>query len=169
MKITKKSPLTGIDHTMDLPITQEQLDRWENGELIQQVFDDLSDSQREFLISGIYEDEWNMLGFDSDNDDAISDNLVFSEEEMAYIKELENAEQYDASLSSVANNTFAVMYQVRFKDIDPDTGYTSQDKLIAYAEEPVMADWIVAALKHYTMDVEHDPNREFYILKKPSI
>jgi len=63
---------------MDLPITQEQLDRWEAGELVQQVFDDLSDSQREFLISGIYEDEWNMLGFD--NDDSIDDNMVFTDE-----------------------------------------------------------------------------------------
>lgn len=59
MKITKKSMMTGIQRTVDLPITQEQIDRWNSGELVQNVFPHLSDSQREFLITGITDDEWN--------------------------------------------------------------------------------------------------------------
>ena len=167
MKITKRSPLTGKEHTMDLPITQEQLDRWEAGELVQQVFDDLSDSQREFLISGIYEDEWNMLGFD--NDDSIDDNMVFTDEDMAYINELEKASEVDQAAENVGDSVFGVMYQIRFKDIDPDTGYVSQDACVAYAEDAKKAEWVKAALQHYTGDIETDPNREIYILKKSTL
>lgn len=67
MKITKVSRATGIEHTMDLPITQAELDRcWsENpnrqGEHVQDVFPYLSPDQREFLISGTTAQEWEEL------------------------------------------------------------------------------------------------------------
>jgi len=44
---------------MVLPITSTQLDRWTNGDLIQNVFPDLSADQREFLKTGITPEEWN--------------------------------------------------------------------------------------------------------------
>ena len=53
MKITKKSTLTGKVHTMDLNVTQEQLDRWQRGTLIQTAIPQLRPDEREFLISGI--------------------------------------------------------------------------------------------------------------------
>lgn len=53
MQITIQSPFTGKYTTMDLPITEEQLVRWKNGELAQNVFSDLSPEEREFLISGL--------------------------------------------------------------------------------------------------------------------
>ena len=43
---------------MYLPINSQELDRWHRGELIQDVFPDLSDDQREFLITGITAEEW---------------------------------------------------------------------------------------------------------------
>ena len=58
MMITKKSMFSGIAHTMDLPVTREQLDRWKGGELIQDVFPFLSRSEREFIVTGVTQDEW---------------------------------------------------------------------------------------------------------------
>ena len=58
MMITKKSMFSGEAHTMDLPVTRKQLDRWEGGELIQTVFPFLSSSEREFLMTGVTAAEW---------------------------------------------------------------------------------------------------------------
>jgi len=58
MEITKKSQLTGKVHTMDLNVTQEQLDRWQRGTLIQKAIPQLRPDEREFLISGITPQEW---------------------------------------------------------------------------------------------------------------
>ena len=66
MEITKQSTITGKFHTRDLPITKEQFDRWNAGELIQDVMPELSASDREFLISGSTNKEW---------DDTFQDDL----------------------------------------------------------------------------------------------
>lgn len=57
-------------------------------------------------------------------------------------------------------------YQVRFKDIDPDTGLVSQDTMIASCETCESAEWIVHALgvESVSQGGSHDPNREFYVL-----
>lgn len=60
VKITRTSPF-GITRTVDLPITEEQLKRWENGELIQKVFPELSASDREFLMTGCTDEEWDKI------------------------------------------------------------------------------------------------------------
>lgn len=58
MNITRVSTLTGEENTLRLPVSQIQMERWEMGELAQDVFPHLSASQREFIISGITEEEW---------------------------------------------------------------------------------------------------------------
>lgn len=62
MKVTKQSQLTGAVHTLDLDVTQEQLDRFEvrreTGEYVQTIFPNLSASEREFILSGITPTEW---------------------------------------------------------------------------------------------------------------
>lgn len=58
MKITRTSMYSGITRTRDLPIVQAQLDAYHEGMLIQNAFPDLSDSDREFIITGITADEW---------------------------------------------------------------------------------------------------------------
>lgn len=58
MLITRTSMLTGKVHTLDIPVTIEQLDKWERGELIQRAMPNLSDDDREFIMSGITQDEW---------------------------------------------------------------------------------------------------------------
>ncbi len=58
MKITKKSAFTGKTHTLDLNITPQQLERWNVGGLVQDVFPHLSADEREFLMTGITAEEW---------------------------------------------------------------------------------------------------------------
>ncbi len=64
MLVTKQSVMTGEKNTMLLPVTNEQIDRWQNGELIQNVFPHLSPSEREFLISGVTPEEWDVVNED---------------------------------------------------------------------------------------------------------
>ena len=61
MKITRQSMSTGIVRTLDLPVTQEQLDAWRSGILIQNAMPNLTADQREFLMTGITGDEWEEL------------------------------------------------------------------------------------------------------------
>jgi hypothetical protein len=61
MKITKTSVYTGITRTLDLPITLEEIARWEGGEMIQVVWPNLSDNDRLFLIDGATQEEWDAL------------------------------------------------------------------------------------------------------------
>lgn len=53
MNITRQHPFTGRITTKDLPITQDELNRWEAGEMVQNVWPNLSADDREFIISGI--------------------------------------------------------------------------------------------------------------------
>ena len=55
------------------------------------------------------------------------------------------------------------MYEVRMKDIDPDTGHIWQDKVIATCEEERWAVIVVELVRADYFKTESDPNREFYI------
>ncbi len=65
MKYTQTSILTGKSHTMELPITEEAfrvgMHRRDGGDLIQDVFPELSDDHREFIMTGITPEEWGTL------------------------------------------------------------------------------------------------------------
>lgn len=59
MLVTKKSQLTGNIHTIDIPnLTDEQVDAWMTGTLIQNAMPHISEDHREFLMTGITSDEW---------------------------------------------------------------------------------------------------------------
>ena len=58
MKIKRTSQVTGITRNLDIDVTKEQLVRWEAGALIQDVMGHLSAQDREFIITGITDDEW---------------------------------------------------------------------------------------------------------------
>lgn len=82
MLITRVSPFSGIETTQEIDVTEEQLDRWQNGELIQNVMPHLTPSEREFIMTGITEAEWeNMFGEDSEE-----------KEEQSYNEEAEEGE-----------------------------------------------------------------------------
>ena len=53
MIITKKSMFTGKWHSMDIPVTQSQIDAWESGTLIQDAMPNVSADHREFLKTGV--------------------------------------------------------------------------------------------------------------------
>lgn len=65
MIITKTSRVSGVENSLDLDITQDQLDRINNRfntkELIQNIVPNLTPGEREFLMTGITEQEWNQL------------------------------------------------------------------------------------------------------------
>ena len=61
MKIKRTSQVTGITRNLDIDVTKEQLVRWEAGALIQDVMGHLSAQDREFIITGITDDEWQTL------------------------------------------------------------------------------------------------------------
>ena len=61
MEITRTSIITGIERTKDIPVTQEQLNEWEGGTLIQKVMPELTPSQREFIMTGIIDSEWDTI------------------------------------------------------------------------------------------------------------
>ena len=65
MNITRRSPFSKMVHTMDIPVTQEQLDRWHGGEMIQNAMPNLSAKQREFIMTGITPEEWDYFYYPS--------------------------------------------------------------------------------------------------------
>ena len=69
MKVIRTSQVTGITREMELNITEEQMMKYEAGELIQKAFPNLTPAEREFIMTGITEDEWKDIfgGFDDDN------------------------------------------------------------------------------------------------------
>lgn len=58
MQITRRSMLSGKERTLDLPVTEEQIKRWLAGELIQNVMPHLTAGEREFIKTGITDEEW---------------------------------------------------------------------------------------------------------------
>ncbi|MBX9877242.1 MAG: hypothetical protein K2Y22_02180 [Candidatus Obscuribacterales bacterium] len=59
MQITRTSMISGIERTLEMAVTEEQLHRWQAGELIQKVMPDLDPADREFIMTGIVDSEWN--------------------------------------------------------------------------------------------------------------
>jgi hypothetical protein len=59
MHVTRRSPITGQWHTMELPLTNAELLRWGEGEALAEALPaQLSEAQRLFLATGIPADEW---------------------------------------------------------------------------------------------------------------
>lgn len=58
MKITRTSMFSGVTRTLDLPITEEQIEAWNAGTLIQEAMPQLSDEDREFIMTGVTPEEW---------------------------------------------------------------------------------------------------------------
>ena len=58
-RVEKHSILTGKQNVMFLPVTEVEIAKWlADGTLVQDAFPQLSDSAREFLMSGITPEEW---------------------------------------------------------------------------------------------------------------
>ena len=75
-RITKTSMLTGITRTITLPVyTSDEFEKrliaWKSGMLLQDAFPDLNDAEREFIKSGITDEEWNKA-FGNDAEEKVS-------------------------------------------------------------------------------------------------
>ena len=72
VKVSKRSPISGKLNVMELPTTLEKICQWgtwnrspearrassRDRPLIQDYFQELSDPEREFVLTGIHPDEW---------------------------------------------------------------------------------------------------------------
>jgi hypothetical protein len=55
------------------------------------------------------------------------------------------------------------MTEIRYRDIDPDTGDVTTDRMVCQCPTEMLADWVYSALvRDMSLDYD-DPNREFYI------
>jgi len=61
MLIKRQSDLSGKTRIIEIDVTQEQLDQWASGTLIQNAMPNLDDDDREFIMSGITPAEWDEL------------------------------------------------------------------------------------------------------------
>jgi hypothetical protein len=63
MEITRISQFSGVENTRELPITEEAWLLWDNGNgpLIQKCFPNLTSEEREFILTGITGEEWDMM------------------------------------------------------------------------------------------------------------
>jgi hypothetical protein len=58
MIITRKSAFTGITRSIDLPVTEAQVEEYNRGVYIQNAFPNLTAGEREFIKSGVTDEEW---------------------------------------------------------------------------------------------------------------
>ena len=62
MIIKRTSEFSGITREVELPVTIEQMGRFESGlETLQDIFSNLPVDDREFIKSGITADEWDQM------------------------------------------------------------------------------------------------------------
>ena len=59
MKVTRTSAFMGVTRTLDLDISEQNLQDWEEGLLlIQDACPNLTSEEREFIMTGITPEEW---------------------------------------------------------------------------------------------------------------
>jgi hypothetical protein len=69
MLITRSSMITGVVRSKEMEtVTQEKLDRWNSGELIQNVFPELTADEREFIMTGVTREEWDRFVVDQEDE-----------------------------------------------------------------------------------------------------
>jgi len=61
MKITRTSPLTGEIATKDINVTPAQIAAWEGGALAQSAFPNADTDEREFIMTGYTDYDWNAM------------------------------------------------------------------------------------------------------------
>ena len=61
MLVQRRSMLSGETNTLDIPVTEQQLQAHRDGMLIQHAMPNLSPDEREFIKTGITKAEWDKL------------------------------------------------------------------------------------------------------------
>ena len=65
MLIIHKCPLTGVQNKREIDVTEGQLKLWHEGALIQIAMPHLTPSEREFIKTGLTDEAWEQLGYNS--------------------------------------------------------------------------------------------------------
>lgn len=68
MIITRKSPFSGITHSLEVDVSAEEIRVWESGVNIQTAMPYVPAALREFIMTGITPEEWNKTFGTGDND-----------------------------------------------------------------------------------------------------
>lgn len=71
MLITRRDPCTGFINSMDIPVTKDQMDEYENPfrkKHVQDIFPNLDAGKREFIMTGIMPESWDELWEDEDQE-----------------------------------------------------------------------------------------------------
>lgn len=61
MKITRRSQVSGIERTINLNITEEQIKAHRDGANVQDCMPHLTPDEREFYITGLTKEEWDEM------------------------------------------------------------------------------------------------------------
>jgi hypothetical protein len=64
MQVSRTSPLTGNINTMELDVTEAQMAEFAapfRKRMIQEIFPNLSSSEREFIKSGYTQEDWDIM------------------------------------------------------------------------------------------------------------
>lgn len=69
MLIRRKSMFSGIERVLDIPVDPEDYARWQLGEPIQRAMPYLNDADREFIKTGVTQEEWDAAFKESDEDE----------------------------------------------------------------------------------------------------
>lgn len=70
LRVTRRSTFTRQVHVMDLPITADEWRRYRAGDLlIQDALPDLSNAEREFLLTGTTQAEWDAMVADAEDEE----------------------------------------------------------------------------------------------------
>jgi hypothetical protein len=69
----RRSLISGIIRTLDLPVTEEQIQAWEQGVSIQEAMPNLSAAQQLFVLSGTYDSDWESTYEDDEPSEYFSD------------------------------------------------------------------------------------------------
>jgi len=61
MIISRRNPITGEWIDKEIDVTDEQMKAWYSGTLIQNAMPNLTDDEREFIMTGILPEQWDEM------------------------------------------------------------------------------------------------------------
>lgn len=61
MIIERTSELSGVTRTMEIDVCEQQIKEWTEGKLIQDAMPNLTPTEREFIMTGTTDEEWETL------------------------------------------------------------------------------------------------------------
>lgn len=61
LQIVRQSPYTGKFNTITVDVTQEQIESYVDGAPIQNAFPHLSKAEREFILTGYTQEDWDAM------------------------------------------------------------------------------------------------------------